>query len=87
MHAAVGGEAHQVQLLAALFHVVVCRFNLRILQELMLAAGDIDLHQVLVYHAAGTQIHVAHLGVAHLTVRKTYIFTAGLQMAARVFCA
>ncbi len=87
VHAAVGGKAHQMQLFAALLHIVIGCLYLFVFQQFVLTAGDIDLHQVLIHHAAGAQVHVAYLGVAHLAVRKAYIFPAGLQVRGRVFGA
>ena len=81
VHAAVGGEAHQVEFLAALFHIVVGGLDLRILQKFVLPAGDVDLHQVLIHYASGAQVHVTYLGITHLAVRQADIFPAGLQMA------
>ena len=50
----------------------------------MFAAGDVDLHQVLVHHAAGAEVHVADLGVAHLAVGQADELAAGLQVAHRI---
>ena len=85
VNAAVGGEAHQVQLLAAGLHIFVGGLDLLILEELVLTAGDVDLHQVLVHHAACTQVHVAHFGVTHLAIGKADVFAAGLQVAVGIF--
>ena len=85
VHAAVGGEAHQVELLAGGLDIVVDRLYLGVLEEFMVTDGHVDLDEVLVDHAAGAQVHVADLGVAHLPVRQTDVFAAGLQVAVRIF--
>ena len=86
VHATVGGQAHQVKFLPAGFHVVENGGNLRVLQQFVLAACDVDLNQVLVHHAAGTQVHVPHFGVAHLPVGQADVFAASLQVAHRIVC-
>ena len=87
VHAAVGGEAHQVELLAGILHIVIDRLDLGVLQELVVADGHVDLDEVLIDHAAGAQVHVSDLGVAHLPVRQADVFAAGLQVAGRIFRA
>ena len=83
--AAVGGEAHQVELLSALFHRIVCRLDFLVLKEFVLTAGNVDLDKILVNYAAGAKVHMTNLTVTHLAVRETYVFTAGLKMAVRIF--
>ena len=53
----------------------------------MLACGDVDLHEVLVHHAARTEVEVTYLRVTHLALRKTYCFAACLECAHRVLLA
>lgn len=86
MHSAVGGKAHQVQFLAAGLHIVIYGFDLLVLEELVVACGHIDLDQVLVDDAACAEVHMADLGVAHLSVRKADVLAAGLEMAVRILC-
>ena len=87
VHAAGGGEAHQVELLAGVLDVVVNRLDLGIVEEFVVADRHVDLDEVLVHHAAGAEVHVTDLGVAHLPVRQTDILAAGLQVAGRIFGA
>ena len=87
VHAAVGGQAHQVELLAGGLDVVVDRLDLGVVEELVLAHGHVDLDEVLVDHAAGAEVHVSDLGVAHLSVGQADVLAAGLQVAVRILGA
>ena len=87
VNSAVAAEAEEVEFLASTFHIVVASGDFLVLKELVLAAGDIDLDEVLVDHAACTEIHVADLGVAHLALRKAYILTAALELRVGIFRA
>ena len=51
----------------------------------MVAAGHVDLHEVLIYYPSCTEVEVSHFGVAHLSVRKADILSAGLKVAERIF--
>ena len=87
VHAAMGAEAHEMELAAAVFHIIVCRAYLLVVEELVVTAGHVDLHEVLIHDAAGAEIHVTYLGVAHLPVRQADVLAAGLKMGHGVFCA
>ena len=87
VHSAVAAEAEEMELLARALDIVVAGGNLFVLEQLMLPAGDIDLHEVLVDDAACAEIHVAYLGVAHLALRKAYILAAALQLRVGIFRA
>ena len=87
VNAAVGGKAHEVELLAAFFHILEGGLYLLVFKEFVLTACNIYLYKVLVYHAAGAKVHVADLGVTHLAVREAYIFAAGLKVAGGIFGA
>ena len=80
VHASVGGEAHQVELLAVVLGVCVRADNLGILHYRAVLAGAVDLHEVLVYYAAGAYVEVAHLRVAHLSVGQANVFARGLEL-------
>ena len=77
VHAAVGHKAHEVQAggsgLAVSFH------NHGILGQGTIVDGVGDAAEVLEHHAAGTQIQVTHLGVAHLTIGQTHVLAGGTQ--------
>ena len=85
VYASGGGEPHQVELFPGLFHVVVCCLYLLVLQELVVAACHVDLHEVLVDDPSCTQVEVSYFGVPHLPFRKPDGLSAGLQVAERVF--
>ena len=80
MYATVRAEPHQVQLLVVLLSVGVGSLHLRVLHDGAVLAGAVDLHEVLIDDAAGTDIEMSHLRVAHLTVGQTDVLTAGLQL-------
>ena len=75
-----------MELLSVGLHIIICCLNLLIFKKFMVTASDIDLYQVLVYHTSGAEVEVTHLRVAHLSVRKTYILSASLQMRNGIFC-
>ena len=85
VHTAVGSQAHDVQFLTRLFGSSEGAYYLGILFDRAVFAGTVNLHKVLIYHSAGTDIQVPHLRVAHLSVRQSYILAAGLQLTVRVF--
>ena len=87
VHAAMGAEAHEMELSAAVFHIIVCRAYLLIVEELVVAAGHIDLHEVLIYDSTGAEIHVADLRVAHLAVGQADVLATGLEVGHGVFRA
>ena len=74
-----------MELLAGLFYIVIYAFYLRSGEQLVLAAGLVDFHKILIYNASCAKVHVADLGVSHLSVRKTDSLAACLQVAHRVF--
>ena len=86
VHATVGAEAEEVELLARLLNVVVGSLDFLVLHQFVVAASHIDLYEILIYHAACSEVHMSHLGISHLSVRKTHILAAGLKMGHRVFC-
>ena len=58
--------------------------HLRVLHDGAVLAGAVDFHQVLIHDTSGTDIQVTHFGVTHLSVRQTYVLTAGLQLRVRI---
>ena len=80
MHATVGAEAHEVQLLARLLGVGIGSLHLRVLHNRIVLAGAVDLHKVLIDNATGTDVQVTHLRVAHLSVGQTHVFARSLQL-------
>ena len=52
--------------------------------ELTVRDGFIDSREVLEDDAAGAQIEMADFGIAHLSIRKSYIGAAGAEFATRM---
>ena len=86
MHATVGGQSHQVELFALLLGVAISGLHLRVLHDRAVLAGAVDFHKVLINNASGTYIEVSHFRVAHLSVGKTHVFAAGLQLSVCTNC-
>ena len=80
MYAAVAGESHQVQTFAGALGIFVGIFDFGILHDAVVAAGTVDFHQILIHYAAGTDVEVTYLRVAHLSVGQTYILATGFQL-------
>ena len=74
-----------MELLAICFCIVVGCLDFCIFQKLVLAAGDVDFHKVLIYNSSGAEVEVSYLRVAHLSVRQSDIFAASLKVAERIF--
>ena len=84
---AVRAETEEVELLPALPDIVISGLYLLVFHQLMVTAGHIYLYEVLINDAAGAEIHVTYLGIAHLAVRKTYVLATGLKMGERILLA
>ena len=84
MNATIRGEAHEVEALAILFGVAISSYDFLILHDAVIGTCAVDLHEVLVYHTAGTDVEVTYLRVTHLSVGQTYVLTAGLQLRVRI---
>ena len=84
VNAAVGGEAHEVDALAVFLGIGIGANDFGILENGTVGAGAVDFHQVLVDDAASTDIEVAHLRVAHLSVGQTDIFARSQQLRVRI---
>ena len=74
------GKTHQVQFLVVLLGVGIGSLHLRVLHDGAVFAGAVDLYQVLIYDATGTDIEVTYFRVSHLTVGQTHVFTTGHQL-------
>ena len=88
MHAAVGEKPHHVQCAARAFHMIDDCADFRVLSQRMAlrilrTAGTVDLDEVLIDHAAGTDVEVPHLGVSHLAFGKAHIFAIGTKSGVR----
>ena len=60
--------------------IAVSLLNLGILQDTVVSAGTVYLHQVLINDTARADIEVSHLAVSHLPVGQSYVLTARLQL-------
>ena len=80
VYAAVAGQAHEVEALALTLGIFVGADDFRIFEDAAVGTGAVDLHQVLIDDASGTDIEVSHLRVAHLSVGQTHVFAAGQQL-------
>ena len=85
VHAAVRHETHEMHVHAVLFGVFERGLHLGILHDRVVAAGAVDLHEVLIDDATGADIEVANLRIAHLSVGQTDVLTVGAQFGMGVF--
>jgi hypothetical protein len=77
VHATIAYQSHQVQRFLIFFCILKGSLQGGIACQDALTDGYIDALQLLVYHAAGTEVQVTHFRVAHLSFRQSYCFTAG----------
>ena len=80
MHTTVRGEAHEVEVLAVLLGVAVGSHNLLVLEDAVVGTGAVDLHEVLVYYAAGTDVEVPHLGTENILTPEPTLLKQTLSM-------
>ncbi len=80
VNAAVRRQAHKMNVRALLLGVLESLHDLGIFEDRAVGARAVDLHQILIHHAARADIEVAHLRVAHLTVGQTDVFAVGAQL-------
>ena len=73
-----------MQFLSTLLGIAVSRYNLFVLTYAAVCNCAVNLDQVLINHAAGTDVEVTYLRVSHLTIRKTDILTAGQKLCVRI---
>ena len=83
MHAAIAQQTNEVQGLVVGNSVLKRLHQRGHLAQLALADGFADAHQLLVYHAAGPNVHVAYFRIAHLPLGQAYSLTRRLQPAMR----
>ncbi|MNP10208.1 hypothetical protein D3C76_1023490 [compost metagenome] len=81
VHAAIGQQAHEVHGFTGGDGFVHGGADGRVLEELAVADRFGHAGEVLVHHAAGAEIHVADLGVAHLAVRQANVHAAAGNQA------
>ena len=81
VYAAVGGEAHEVDVLACGLGVLVGADDFGVAEDAAVLTGAVDFHKVLIDDAAGADVEVTHLRVAHLSVGQADVLAAGQQLA------
>ena len=84
VHAPVRSQAHEVYALAFVTGVGKGGGHLGVLGYRAVGARAVDLHEVLVDYAPGTDVEMPHLGVAHLPVGQADILAAGLEARVRI---
>ena len=80
MHAAIGSQTHEMDALTLLLGIAIGTLDFRILKDAAILAGTVNLDKVLIDDATGTDVQVTYFAVAHLSVRQTYVFAAGIQL-------
>ena len=78
VYTAIGAETHDMQFFALRLCSLVSGYDLRILHDRVVTNRTVDLHEVLINDATGTDIEVSYFRVTHLSVGQTYILSAGL---------
>ena len=86
VHTTAGSKTHEVDALVVLLCVFVCAHDFRVLQNATVLAGTVDFHEVLIDDASCADVEVTHFGVAHLSVRKTYVLAAGVELRVWTNC-
>ena len=84
MHATRRDEAQEVQGRTRLGHVVHGLHQRRVLLDGAIEDGVVDTAQLLEHNAAGANVEVAHLGVAHLACGKTHILARCAKRSMRI---
>ena len=85
VHPAVRNQSHQVHAHPVRFGVFERLHDFGILQNRIVAAGPVDLHQILIDHPPRTDIEVPHLRIAHLPIGQADVFAVRTQLRMRVF--
>ncbi|MNJ53783.1 hypothetical protein D3C77_491930 [compost metagenome] len=84
VHAAIGEQAKDVHGLAGTDSLVDRATQHRVFEELAVLDRLGHPGEVLVHHAAGAEVHVADLGVAHLPVRQADVHAGAGDQAVRL---
>ena len=79
MHAAIGEQAHEMQCGTRRNSIV----DHGIIADGAGAASHVDARELLMHHAAGADVEMPHLGVAHLTLRKAHGLSRGFELGVR----
>ena len=84
VYTAVRGQSEQVKIFTRRTRIFVGADDFRIFQDAVIAASLVDLHEVLIHYASGTDIEVSHFGVSHLAVGQPHIFARSLKLRIRI---
>ena len=84
VHAAGGEQPHDVQRRADLFGCLDCFDQRGIGKEAAVLDGQIDLGQILVHHASGADVQMAHFRIAHLPLGQTDTQFGGVDQGMRI---
>ncbi len=85
VNAAVGEQAHQVQLAAVFLGLAAGVHKFGHLEEVAVLDGLGDAGQLLIDDAARADVEVAHLGVAHLSLGQAHIHAGGADDGVGIF--
>jgi hypothetical protein len=84
VYTAITGEAHEVNVLAALLSIGEGTHEFLVLTDATVGTGAVNLHEVLIYNASGTDVEVSDFAVTHLSVGQTNVLTTGLKLTVRI---
>ena len=79
VNAARRNKTHEVQGLAGSLYIVHCCDEDLVVLERAILASVVDTRELLEHDAAGTDVEVAHLGIAHLAVGKADVLAGSTQ--------
>ena len=72
-------KSHQMKCRIIFLYILTCCHKCFIFEKIAILDCLCDLGKILVYDAACSHVQMPHLGVSHLSVRKTYCHTAGIS--------
>ena len=79
VHTTVRHKTHKVYVHAVSLRILESCHNLGILQNRVVGASAVNLHEVLVNHTTCSDIEVTYLRVTHLTVGQTYVLAISAE--------
>ena len=83
VYAAVRHQSHEVHFRAFGLGILERTDDLAVFEYRVVAAGTIDLYQILIDDTAGTYVKMSHLGVAHLPLGQSDVLAVGQQSCMR----
>src|SRR5699024_7774066 len=82
--AAVGNEPHEMYPCPLAARVRECSLDFGILRYGTVRYRTVYLHEVLIDYPAGSDVEMSHLGIAHLSFRKSHILSVGTESGMRI---